>query len=155
MKKIVARLLLATALVAPGAALARDVTITTTLGPYSGNGAYLAIYLTEPDGSYHSTLWLAGRKLKYMSSMRGWMKSVAEVGSVDVDGITGASVGTGETLVVHADLADTLIDAGYTIHVDTSVEHGGAYSDDATISLATDAVPVAGTGYVGTLSLGF
>lgn len=153
MKKIAACLLLATALIAPGAALARDVTITTTIGPYFGNAAYLAVYLTEPDGSYHSTLWLSGRKFKYFSSLRGWMKSVAEVGSVDIDGISGASVGSGETLVVHADLADVLIDAGYTIHVDTSVEHGGAYPDDAVITLSTEADPVAGNGYVGTLSL--
>jgi hypothetical protein len=154
MKKIVARLLLATALIAPGAALARDVTITTTLGPYFGNRAYLSIYLTEPDGSYHSTLWLAGRKFKYFTTLRGWMKSVAEVGSVDIDGISGASVGTGETLVVHADLADPLIDAGYTIHIDTSVEHGGAYADDATIPLSGDAGPITGNGYVASLSLG-
>lgn len=153
MKKITACLLLATALIAPGAALARDVTISTTLDPYSGNAAYLAVYLTEPDGSYHSTLWLAGRKFKYFRTLRGWMKSVAEAGTVDADGITGASVGAGATLVVHADLADTLIDAGYTIHVDTSVEHGGAYADDAAIPLSSDAGSVAGNGYLRSLSL--
>jgi hypothetical protein len=63
-------------------------------------------------------------------------------------------VGAGETLVVHADLADPLIDAGYVIHVDTAVEDHGAYADDAVIPLNSDAVPVSGTGYVGTLSLG-
>jgi hypothetical protein len=153
-KKITACLLLATALVTPDVGLARDVTITAAIGPYSGEEAYLAIYLTEPDGSYHSTLWLAGRKFKYLGALRGWVRSASEVGSVDVDGISGASVGAGETLVVHADLADALIDAGYVIHVDTAVEDRGAYADDAVIPLGADAVPVSGTGYVGTLSLG-
>jgi hypothetical protein len=154
LKKIAACLLLATALIAPGAALARDVTITAAIGPYSGNEAYLAIYLTEPDGSYHSTLWLAGRKFKYFRELRGWLRSASEVGRVDVDGISGASVGAGETLVVHADLADTLIDAGYVIHVDTAVEDRGSYADDAVIPLSAESLPVSGTGYVGTLSLG-
>jgi hypothetical protein len=154
-KKIAACLLLATALISPGAVLARDVTIQTEIGPYLGNAAYLAIYLTEPDGSYHSTLWLAGRKIKYLAALRGWVRSVSEVGSVNVDGITGASVGAGETLIVHADLADALLEAGYVIHVDTAVENGGAYADDAVIPLSATAQPSLGAGYVGALSLTF
>jgi hypothetical protein len=135
MKKLAAMLMLATALATPGIALARDVTIDTTMVRYSGHAAYLAVYLTDPLGAYHSTLWVSGHKTKYYGTLRGWVQGVSRVGSVNLDGITGASVGGGETLTVHADLADTLIDAGYQVHIDTAVEDGGEFTDDAVVDL--------------------
>lgn len=153
MKKFAAMLLLATALVAPSAAWAADVTIAAKLVRYSGNAAYLAVYLTDASGAYHSTLWVSGHKTKYYGTLRGWVQGVRQAGSVQLDGITGASVGGGETLTVHASLADALIDAGYQIHVDTAVENGGEFTDDATIGLTSTPSSVDGTGYVGTLSV--
>ena len=43
MKKIIAATCLAGAIALPGLAQAREVTLTTQLKDYSGNGAYLAI----------------------------------------------------------------------------------------------------------------
>ncbi len=154
MKKLLAGLMLATALVAPGIAEAATVTITANLLRYSGPAAYLAVYLTNPDGSYNSTLWVAGQKTKYYGSLRGWASSASQGGSLSLDGITGASVGSGGTLTVTADLADTLLDAGYRIHVDTAVEHGGEYADDAVIDLTSAPAMLAGSGYVDSLSVG-
>lgn len=155
MKKIIASLLLCTALVAPAAAMARDVTITTTLDNYSGRGAYLAVYVTKPDGSYDSTLWVSGTKQRYYGDLRGWVSALKASGttSISLDGITGASVGSGQTLTVHADLADAMIDAGYEIHVETAVEHGGEYPDDAVAPITSTPQQVNGTGYVATLSV--
>jgi hypothetical protein len=146
--------MLATALVAPGLAMGREVTIKTTLVQYSGYAAYLAIYLANPDGSYNSTLWVSGQKSRYYGELRGWARAVSSGGSLNLDGITGASVGSGETLTVHANLADTLLDAGYTIHVDSAVERGGQFADDAVIDLTSAPATASGTGYVNTLSLG-
>jgi hypothetical protein len=154
-KKLVLVLMLATALVSPGAALASDVTIKATLTPYSGHEAYLAVYVLDADGNYNSTLWVAGHKSKYYGALRGWIAGVSAAGSVNIDGITGASVGSGETLTVHANLADTLIDAGYEIHIDTAVEHGGEYIDDAVIPLTSAPASVNGTGYVDSVSFSF
>lgn len=72
MKKLLAGLMLATALVAPGIAEAATVTITANLVRYSGPAAYLAVYLTNPDGSYNSTLWVAGQKTKYYGCCAAW-----------------------------------------------------------------------------------
>lgn len=155
MKKLAAMLMLATALVAPGMAMARDFTIETSLVQYSGPAAYLAVYLTNPDGSYYSTLWVSGQKSKYYGDLRGWARAASSAGSLNLDGITGASVGGGQTLTVHASLADTLLDAGYQIHVDSAVEHGGQYADDAVIPLTSTPATATGTGYVNTISLGF
>ena len=154
MKKLAAMLMLATALIAPGIAMARDVTIQTNLVQYSGHAAYLAVYLTNPDGSYNSTLWVAGQKSKYFGDLRGWARAASTGGSFNLDGITGASVGGGQTLTVHANLADTLLDAGYQVHVDSAVENGGQYSDDAVIALTSTPGTASGTGYVNTISLG-
>lgn len=155
MNKLAAMLMLATALVAPGVALARDVTIQTSLVQYSGHGAYLAVYLTNPDGSYNSTLWVSGQKSKYYGHLRGWVRAASTGGSLNLDGITGASVGSGQTLTVHANLADTLLDAGYQIHIDAAVENGGEYADDAVIALASSPASASGSGYVNAVSLGF
>ena len=154
MKKLAAMLMLATALVAPAVAMARDVTIETSLVQYSGHAAYLAVYLTNPDGSYNSTLWVSGQKSKYYGDLRGWARAASSAGSLNLDGITGASVGGGQTLTVHANLADTLLDAGYQIHVDTAVENGGQYADDAVIPLTSTPATATGTGYVNTIALG-
>jgi hypothetical protein len=154
MKKLAAMLMLATALVAPAVAMARDVTIETSLVQYSGHAAYLAVYLTNPDGSYNSTLWVSGQKSKYYGDLRGWARAASSAGSLNLDGITGASVGGGQTLTVHANLADTLLDAGYRIHVDTAAENGGQYADDAVIALTSTPATATGTGYVNTISLG-
>lgn len=154
MKKLAAMLMLATALVAPAVAMARDVTIQTSLVQYSGHAAYLAVYLTNPDGSYNSTLWVSGQKSKYYGDLRGWARAASSAGSLNLDGITGASVGGGQTLTVHANLADALLDAGYQIHVDSAAENGGQYADDAVIALTSTPATAAGTGYVNTVSLG-
>jgi hypothetical protein len=153
MKKLAAMLMLATALVAPATAWARDVTIEAQIVRYSGRAAYLAVYLTDPSGAFHSTLWVSGHKTKYYGTLRGWAQGVSQAGSLNLDGITGASVGGGEALTVHANLADALIDAGYQVHVDTAVEDGGEYADDAVIAVTATPTTVDGTGYLSKLSI--
>lgn len=153
MKKLIASLLLATALVSPSLAMAADVTITTQMTTYAGNNAYLAIYLTKPDGTYDSTIWVAGDKQRWMGELRGWVRALQTADSFSLDGITGASVGSGQTLTLHASLADAMIDAGYQIHVESAVEHGGDYPDDAVADLTSTPQQVSGTGYVSNLSV--
>jgi hypothetical protein len=56
MKPLLAALAPTTALIAPGLAMARPVTLTTTLSQYGGPGAYLAISVTDPSGAYAGSL---------------------------------------------------------------------------------------------------
>lgn len=121
MKPLLAALALTTALIAPGLALARPVTLTTNLSDYGGRGAYLAIYVTDPAGAYAGSLWMAGGKSKYYRHLSDWTAFTG--GDVaQVDGITGASVGAGGQLELTMDLADALFDAGYVLHIDAAVE---------------------------------
>jgi hypothetical protein len=121
MKSIIAALALSTALTFPSLAMARPVTLTTTLSNYGGDGAYLALYVTDAKGAYVGSLWMAGGKSKYYEHLTGWYRATG--GNVaEINGITGASVGAGRTLEITLDLADALFDAGYTLHIDAAVE---------------------------------
>lgn len=155
MKKLAAMLMLATALATPSLAFAKDITVTTKLINYSGNAAYVAVYLTSADGALAQTLWLAGGKTRYYGALRGWVQSLGNASSVNIDGVTGASVGGGQTLTVHASIADNLIDAGYKVHIDTAVEHGGEYADDAVIPLTAAGGTVDGAAYVSSATLSY
>ncbi len=136
MKALLASLALTTALTLPGLAMARPVTIATTLNNYGGDGAYLALYLTDASGGYAGTLWLAGGKSKYYDSLAGWYRATGG-DPAQIDGITGASVGAGRTLEITLDLADALFDAGYVLHVDAAVEDMRDSPDDVAVPLTT------------------
>ena len=111
----------ACALAFPALAHSRPLTLTAQLKNYGGDGAYLAVYLTDAKGAYAGTLWVAGGKAKYYKHLADWSRLSAG-DAKRLQGVTGASVGAGRTLKVTAELADALIDAGYEIHVDAAVE---------------------------------
>jgi len=121
MKSLLAILALSTALTAPGLAMARPVTLTTTMTNYGGDGAYLALYVTDTSGAYVGSLWMAGGKSKYYEHLSDWYRATGG-DPAQINGITGASVGAGRSLEITLDLADALFDAGYTLHVDAAVE---------------------------------
>ncbi len=149
MKKTAFSLFLAGIIALPGFALAKPVTLTTQLKDYSGDGAYLAIYVTDAQGKYQKTLWVSGKKAKYYKHLRDWARG-SGLKSTEFDGVSGASVGSGRTLKVTADLADALIDAGYEIRIDSAVEDGRDNAADVRVPLtkAGAGKPTVGRGYV-------
>ncbi len=151
MTKPLALLAFTLPLLAPLAAEARPVRITTTLNAYGGDGAYLAIYLTDKDGKLQKTIHVAGGKAKYYKHLSGWYRQSGG----RIDGTTGASVGAGRSLTVSADIADALLDAGFEIRVDSAVEKESDVPADARISVTKDSVgkPVSGRGYVKSLAI--
>ncbi|HEX6016621.1 MAG TPA: DUF2271 domain-containing protein [Burkholderiaceae bacterium] len=120
-KPLMTTLAASCALAIPALAQSRPVTVSATLKNYGGDGAYLAVYLTDAKGAYVRTLWVAGGKAKYYSNLSDWNRLSAR-DAKRLQGVTGASVGQGRTLKVTADLADALIDAGYEIRIDAAVE---------------------------------
>lgn len=156
MKRIIATLALTTALIAPGLALARPVTLTVNLSQYGGQGAYLALYVTDPSGAYAGSLWMAGGKSKYYKHLSDWAKFTG--GDVSqVDGITGASVGAGRNLELTMDLADALFDACYTLHVDAAVEDMRDSPNEIAVPLTSEGAgqPVRGRRYIADLTYTF
>ena len=149
MKKLAYSICLAGVLALPGVLQARPVTLTTQLKNYSGDGAYLAIYVTDAAGKYQKTLWIAGKKTKYYKNLRDWARGSGMRAS-EFDGVSGASVGSGKTLKVTVELADALIDAGYEIRIDTAVEDERDNPAELRVPLrcANKTKPTAGRGYV-------
>lgn len=155
MKTLVSVLALSTALALPGLASARPVTLTTTLKNYGGDGAYLAVYLTDPSGAYVRTLWVAGKKSKYYKHLSDWHRATGGSPS-QINGLTGASVGEGRSLKVTADLADALFDAGYKLNIDAAAEDMRDSPRDISVPLtkAGAGKPVVGRSYVAGFTYG-
>ncbi|MFO1150850.1 MAG: DUF2271 domain-containing protein [Alsobacter sp.] len=156
MKILLPILATASAVALPGLAEARPVTFEATLKPYGGNGAYMVLYVTDAAGQYRGTLWMAGGRAKYYRHLSDWQRASGGATS-EVDGITGASIGSGKTLKVSLDIADALIDAGYQVHVDTAVEDGLDSPSDAVAPLSSKAsgAAVAGKGNLKSLKVTF
>lgn len=147
MKKLISCLALSTALVFPSVVLARLVTMTTTLKQYGGDGAYIALYLTDASGNHVRTLWLAGQKQKYYKHLSDWYRATG--GSADqINGITGASVGAGQSLKVTADLEEALFDAGYSINIDTAAEDMRESPREISLPLTSAGQSAAGRYYI-------
>lgn len=136
------------ALALPSLASARPVTFETQLSSYGGDGAYVALYLTDRSGAFHSTLWVAAPKAKYWRHLSDWYRATG--GKAKVDGISGASVGAGKALKVTVDVADALLDAGYQVHVDTAVEKMKDNPSEVVVPLTAAGAgkPTAGRGVV-------
>ena len=153
MKILTATLCLAAAIALPAGAQAREITLNTQMKSYSGNEAYLAIYVTDAQGQYQSTLWVAGKKAKYYKHLRDWARG-SGLNSIEFDGVTGASAGGGQMLTVKVELADALLDAGYQIRIDSSVEDKRDNRAEviAPLTSAGAGKPAAGDGYVESFS---
>lgn len=156
MNKIMPAIALTVALTLPNLAQARPLKLTTMLTNYGGDGAYLAIYLTNAQGAYAGSLWMAGRKSKYYAHLSGWHRATGG-NPAEINGITGASVGAGRTLEISLDLADALFDAGYTLHVDAAVEEMRDSPNEVAVPLTTAGAktPVRGRRYVSSLAYSF
>ena len=149
MKKTLFALGLAIAVAIPAFAQAREVTFTTEMLNYGGDGAYVALYLTDASGRYQGTLWVAGEKSKYYKHLSGWARA-SRLNPAEYDGLTGASITAGRTLKITVNLDDGLIDSGYEVRVDTAVEDMMDIRVDAALPLTTEGSgqPVAGRGYI-------
>ena len=129
----------------PAISQAREINLSTTLQEYRGNEAYLAIYVTDAQGAYQRTLWVAGKKAKYYRHLRDWAQGGGNR-PAEFDGLTGASVGSGETLEVAVELEDALIDAGYQIRIDSAVEDKRDNRGEIQVPLSSQATSVKGSG---------
>lgn len=153
MKALTAALAASTALTIPMAAQATEITLNTQLKSYSGKEAYLAYYLTDEDGAYVRTLWLAAGKSRWWNSLQAWYSATGGAES-EISGVTGASVGSGQSLNVTVEIEDALIDAGYQIRVDTAVEHNPSVPAEIVVPLTSEQAgqEVSGRGYITTFS---
>ena len=103
---------------------------------------------TRPANTKARSGWRATRPSTTATSATGRAPPAARL--AEIDGITGASVGSGKTLKITVDITDALINAGYTVHVDTAAENGDDNPSEivAPLDASASGKPIAGDGYV-------
>ena len=134
-------------MVLPGLAQARPVTFTTTLSQYGGRGAYLAVYVVDAQGAYVGTVSLSDGKSRYWRHLSDWTRTGGSVLG-QIDGVTGASVGAGQSLTVTVELADAMLDAGYAVHIDAAAEDFRESPSEVVLPLTAAGASGAGRGFV-------
>ncbi|MFT6927179.1 MAG: hypothetical protein ACJAZP_002808 [Psychromonas sp.] len=149
MNRVIMLIFLVSSFIVSASSQARTMKFTTELTNYGGSGAYLVLYLTDANGHYQDTLWVAGKKSKYYKHLRGWTRS-AGTKVFSYDGLTGASKKKGETFTMTVEVADNLIDSGYQLHMDSAVEDMRENRNDVAVPLSSAGADkaVSGRGYV-------
>lgn len=139
----------AAALALATSAQAEQATIVVALNDYTGPEAYFALYLVNPEGKYDRTLWHSGPEKIWWPDEKRWYGYFSR-NPAEIDAITGASTPAGTRRVMKVEIDPALIDAGYKLRVETSVEAGKNHEADAEVDLtrANERLKTAGSGYV-------
>lgn len=137
------------AMLMPSFAAAEEATFLVQLNDYKGDEAYFSLYLVSPDNRFVRTLWVSGDEERWYPDQPRWWKYVGRA-QEDLAAITGASTAPGDRTVIRIDLEPEVLDAGYSVRVDTSVEDQSNFPTDVETVLTSEAHgdKIPGTGYV-------
>mgnify|MGYP005991377961 CR=1 FL=1 len=126
---------------------AKTLTMQMTMKGYNGDGAYIAVYLTDANGRLVQTLSVDGRKKKYQKHLRDWKRASR---SQRFDGKTGASLHRNRSKNTVVTIDDKYIDANYFIHIDTSVENRRDAPSEVVVPLTSQGAnrAVSGRAYI-------
>ncbi len=133
----------------PGVASAEKATFLVQLNDYKGDEAYFSLYLVDPNNRFVRTLWVSGDEARWYPDQPRWWKYVGRARE-DLSAITGASTAPGDRTVIRIELEPEVLDAGYSVRVDTSVEDQSNFPTDVETVLRSEdhGAKIPGTGYV-------
>jgi hypothetical protein len=128
---------------------ADEAIVVVQLNEYVGPGAYFQLYLVDPEGRFDRTLWVSGDDKLWWPDSKRWYGYFSRAPE-EIDAVTGASTAAGSRTVMRVEIDPALIDAGYTLRVETAVEEAENYQADAEVPLtrANERAKTPGTGYV-------
>ena len=118
------------------------------MNAYTGEEAYIAVSLINAKGNYEKTLYVMGRDSKWYNGFKEWFKFFSKTKKVNAK--TGASVAGGDRSLVNLEIEDSVVDKGYKLRFETSVEDQKYYKSDVEIPLTTEALSgkADGQGYI-------
>ncbi|MEO8241942.1 MAG: DUF2271 domain-containing protein [bacterium] len=147
---------LAVGLTVAAAADARSLTIDLKMAGYSGRPAFLVAYVVDGNGRYVSTLYAAGSNGRYFEHFDRWFRMFSRARR-GVDGTTGASMGSGDGTSVSVDVPDSVLNAGYTLRLESAVESQYYVPDEAEVPLddAHNGSAISGKSYVSSMTVSF
>lgn len=116
---------------------------------YQGEGAYVVISLINPNGEYDQTLYVQGKDSEWYSEIPEWWRFYGKQ-RLEIDGISGATIGGGERSVSVLKVPSDKIDKGYKIRFETSVEDQNYYENDVQFELTSESLKskVEGKGFI-------
>lgn len=116
---------------------------------YEGEKAYVITSLVDKEGRYIKTLHIHGDDDKWYHEIEEWWSFFGKK-KRNVDGITGATIGGGERNVFLFDVDQDLINQGYKIRFETSVEDQNYHIKDLEIPLDSSITKekLTGSGYI-------
>ncbi len=104
---------------------------------YTGEGAYIAISLLNPNGEYEKTLYVQGDDEEWYSDITEWWKFQGKV-RTSIDAITGATISGGNRAITVLKIDNNKIDKGYKIRFESAVEDQEYYRDDVQFELTSE-----------------
>ncbi len=104
---------------------------------YTGEGAYIAISLLNPDGTYEKTLYIHGDDDEWYSDITEWWNFYGKNRN-NIDAITGATISGGKRSIISIEIEDSKIDSGYKIRFESAVEDQEYYKDDVEFELTSE-----------------
>lgn len=115
---------------------------------YSGEKAYVVVSLINPAGAYDKTLYMMGKDVKWYNGFKEWFKFFNKTKKLNAR--SGASIGGGDRAMVVIDIDDALLNKGYKLRFESSVEAQKYHVSDVEIPLTADALTgkVEGKGYI-------
>ncbi|MDW7694488.1 DUF2271 domain-containing protein [Flammeovirgaceae bacterium SG7u.111] len=116
---------------------------------YTGEGAYIVTSLINPEGEYEKTLYVFGKDEKWYHDLAEWW-IFFEKSSIQIDGISGASLTGGERAVFVFEIDKEKLNTGYKLRIETAVESQEYYVDDVEFPLTSENVSkkYEGKGYI-------
>lgn len=116
---------------------------------YSGEGAYIAISLLNPEGQYEETLFVQGDDDEWYFDITNWWDFYGKK-RPNIDAITGATISGGERTISILSIDDSKLNKGYKIRFETAVEDQEYYKDDVEFELTSESVKskIEGKGFI-------
>ncbi len=108
------------------------------MNAYTGEAAYVVVSLISPKGDYEKTLYMMGKDKKWYNGFKEWFKFFSKTQKLDAK--TGASIGGGDRTLVNLDIEDSLLDKGYKLRFESSVEAQKYHVADVEIPLTAEAL---------------
>ncbi|ODT56901.1 MAG: flagellin biosynthesis protein FlgD [Paludibacter sp. 47-17] len=106
------------------------------MNAYKGESAYVVASLINPQGKYERTLAILGPDKKWWDSLTEWYKA-QQVKAEKLDAISGASIKGGDRRIISFTIDDKIMNKGYKLRFESSVEDQKYVVDDVEIPLTT------------------
>lgn len=118
--------------------LGGDYKCLIQLKNYQGEGAYIVVSIVTAKGEYVETLRVLGDDHEWYPDIKSWYAfRDKNRHQPRLDGVTGASIASGERAVVTFSIAEKYIDKGYDLRFETAVEDKNYHTKDVVVPLTS------------------